>query len=223
MKRRGFVKTLIALPAAPALADQQQAPASPQIPVQPPAGGRGGGGGGRFGQGNIPKFELISTETLGEPVVRFFTPPQFAALHKLSDVLMPPMGGLPGALDCGAPEFLDFLIGSSPADRQSIYRSGLDTLNARAKKQFSKSFAELDNTQADAVIRPLLAPVPWAYDLPKDPAMRFLAEAHRDIRTATQNSREWAAAGATSGRRGGAFGGGGGGSYINPIDPIYKG
>src|SRR6185369_2896616 len=133
MKRRGFVKTLIALPAAPALADQQQAPASPRTPVQPPAGGRGGGGGGRFGQGNIPKFELISTETLGEPVVRFFAPPQFAALHKLSDVLMPPMGGLPGALDCGAPEFLDFLIGSSPADRQSIYRSGLDTLNARAK------------------------------------------------------------------------------------------
>src|SRR4029077_17088762 len=91
MKRRGFVKTLIALPAAPALADQPQAPASPQTPVQPPAGGRGGRGRGRFGQGNIPKFELTSTETLGEPVVRFFTPPQFAALHKLSDVLLPPM------------------------------------------------------------------------------------------------------------------------------------
>jgi hypothetical protein len=99
----------------------------------------------------------------------------------------------------------------------------VDTLNVRAKKQFGKSFAELDNTQADAVIRPLLAPLPWVYDLPKDPAMRFLAEAHRDIRTATQNSREWAAAGAASGRRGGAFGGGGGGSYINPIDPVYKG
>ena len=223
MKRRGFVKTLVALPAVPALADQQQAPANPQTPVQPPAGGRGGAGGGRFGQGNIPKFELTSTETLGEPVVRFFTAPQFAALRRLSDVLMPPMGGFPGALDCGAPEFLDFLIGSSPADRQSIYRNGLDTLNVRAKKQFSKSFAELDNTQADTVIRPLLAPLPWAYDLPKDPAMRFLAEAHRDIRTATQNSREWAAAGAASGRRGGAFGGGGGGSYINSIDPIYKG
>src|SRR3954452_22140013 len=131
MKRRGFVKTLIALPAAPALAEQQQQPASPQTPVvQPPAGGRGG----RFGQGNIPKFELTSTEALGDPVIRFFTPPQFAALHKLSDVLMPPMGGMPGALACGAPEFLDFLIGSSPADQQAIYRNGLDTLNTRAKK-----------------------------------------------------------------------------------------
>ena len=54
--------------------------------------------------------------------------------------------------------------------------------------------------------------------------MHFLAEAHRDIRTATQNSREWAAAGASSGRRGGgAFGGGGGGSFLNPIDPVYQG
>ena len=125
MKRRGFVKTLIALPAAPALADQQPAPASPQTPVQPAAGGRGLGG-GRFGQGNIPKFELTSTETLGEPVIHFFTPPQFAALRKLSDILLPPKSGFPGALDCGTPEFLDFLIGASPADRQAIYHNGLE-------------------------------------------------------------------------------------------------
>ena len=71
------------------------------------------------------------------------------------------------------------------------------------------------------MIRPLLAPVPWAYDLPKDPVKHFLSAAHRDIRMATQNSREWAAAAnASSGRRGG---GGGGGSYLNPIDPMYKG
>jgi hypothetical protein len=220
MKRRGFVKSLIALPAVPALAAQQQAPASPQAPAaQPPGGGRGGGA-GRFGQGNIPKFELTQTEAVGEPAQRFFSAAEFATLRKLSDVLMPPMRSFPGALDCGAPEFLDFLIGVSPTDRQVLYRSGLDALNARAKKQFSKAFAELDATQADAVIRPLLAPVPWVYDLPKDPTMRFVAEAHRDIRTATQNSREWANAGANSGRRG-VFGGGG--SYLNPIDPVYKG
>ena len=33
-------------------------------------------------------------------------------------------------------------------------------LNTRAKKQFNKSFADLDTAQADAVIRPLLVPVP---------------------------------------------------------------
>ncbi|MCX6630252.1 MAG: hypothetical protein NTW28_21750, partial [Candidatus Solibacter sp.] len=89
MKRRGFVKSLIALPAARELAAQQQAPANPQTPaVQPPGGGRGGGG-GRFGQGTLPKFELTQAEVVGEPTQRFFTAPQYAALRKLSDVLMP--------------------------------------------------------------------------------------------------------------------------------------
>ena len=218
MKRRGFVKTLIALPAAGELAAEQQAPAT-----QAPGAGRGGagrGGGGRFGQSNVPKFELTANETVGEPVQRFFTPAQFRALNKLSQTLMPPMHGMPGALECGAPEFLDFLIGASPSERQTTYRRGLDTLNAGAKKQFNKTFADLDATQVDAVIRPLLTPVPWQYDLPKDPALRFMAEAQRDIRTATLNSREYAAAAASSGRR---FGFGGGGSYLLPIDPIYKG
>jgi hypothetical protein len=212
MKRRGFVKSLMAVPAVPALAAEQQAAtppaAAPQTPARTP---------GRFGQGNIPKFELTAADAAGQPVIRFFTPSQFAALHKLSDVLMPAVRNMPGALDCGAPEFLDFLIGVSPTERQTLYRNGLDALNARAKKQAGKSFAELDSTQADAVIRPLLTPIAWAYDLPKDPTMRFMAEAHRDIRTATQNSREWANAGASSGRRSGF--GGGMGAYLNPIDP----
>ena len=224
MKRRGFVKTLVALPAASELAAQQaaqQQTANPQAPATPAVGGRGGGaGGGRFGQNNIPKFEVTQADAIGDPTQRFFTPAQFGALRKLSEILMPPMRGLPGALECGAPEFLDFLIGASPADRQGSYRRGLDTLNASAKKQFNKNFSDLDATQADAIIRPLLTPVPWQYDLPKDPSQRFIAEAHRDIRTATQNSREYAATGAASGRRGGF---GGGGSFILPIDPIYKG
>jgi hypothetical protein len=186
----------------------------------PPAGGRGGGRG--FAQQSIPKLENAPADTIGEPVQRFFTPAQYGALRKLCETLVPPMRGNPGAVDCAVPEFLDFLLGVSPADRQKLYRSGLDTLNARAKKQFNKSFAECDGAQADAVIRPLLAPVPWLYDPPKDSAVHFVTAAHRDIRTATQNSREWANAAAASGRRGGGFGGGGG-QYVNPIDPIYRG
>ena len=88
-------------------------------------------------------------------------------------------------------------------------------------KQYNKSFAELDITQADGIVRPLLAPTPWVYDAPKDPGVHFMTSAHRDIRTAAQNSQRWAEAGAGSGRRG-VFGGGAG-SYLNPIDPIYKG
>ena len=162
---------------------------------------------------------MTSTEAVGEPTIRFFTPSQFAALHKLSEVLMPPMRGMPGALECGAPEFLDFLIGASPADRQDALSQRPGYVERAAPRSSSANrLPSWTPTQADAVIRPLLAPVPWAYDLPKDPAMHFIAEAHRDIRTATQNSREWASAGAASGRRSGF---GGGGSYMNPDRSRY--
>jgi hypothetical protein len=221
MKRRRFFKTLAALPAAPALLAQAQSPTpqAPQTPAAqpPPTGGRGGGG--RFGAANTPTFEDTSPELVAEAEPRFFTPAQFAALRRLSALLMPPLSGSPGALECGAPEFLDFLIGASLPDRQKLYRGGLDTLNAKAKKSFNKAFADLSDADADAVIRPLLVPVAWVQEPPKDPTVQFAVEAHRDIRTATQNSREWANAAAASGRR---RGGGGGGSYLNPIDPIYR-
>jgi hypothetical protein len=221
MQRRRFFKAMAALPAAPALLSQTQSTA-PQIPTgmapasQPPAGGRGGG---RGSAANIPTFDETSPELVADAEPRFFTPAQYSALRRLSALLMPPLNGNPGALECAVPEFLDFLIGVSLPDRQKLYRDGLDTLNARAKKSFDKAFAGLSDADADTVIRPLLAPVPWVYDPPKDPAVRFITEAHRDIRTAAQNSRAWAnASGPSGGRR---FGGGG--TYLNPIDPVYPG
>lgn len=216
MKRRRFFKTLAALPAAPALMSQAQSPVPPTPAATAPAGGRGAGG-GRFGGAASPAFEETSPELVADAEPRFFTPAQFSALRKLSALFMPPMGGSPGALECGSPEFLDFLIGASLPDRQKLYRTGLDALNAKAKKSFNKSFADLTDAEADSVIRPWLTPVAWVQDAPKDPSVQFITEAHRDIRTATQNSREWATAGSASGRRRG-----GGGSYLNPIDPISR-
>jgi hypothetical protein len=200
MKRRRFFKTIAALPAAPALI--AETPSS-----QAPAGGGT----------NIPAFPQTSPEQIGGAVPRFFTPEQYAALRRLSALFMPPLDGNPGAIECQAPEFLDFLIGAELPERQKLYRSGLDMLNATAKKKFNKSFAALDDADAGSVVRPLLKPVAWEYDPPKDPAEHFIAQARRDIRTATQNSREWATAGASSGRR--RFGGAG--VYVTPIDPVY--
>ncbi len=220
MKRRRFFKTVAALPAAQALIAQTPVPQPPaaQNPVTPaPAAGRGGRG-GRAGGANIPLFEETTQELVAVAEPSFFTPTQYSALHRLCALLQPPLGGSPGAIECEAPEFLDFLVGASLPDRQKLYRDGLDTLNANAKKKFKKSFSELNDADADAVVRPLLTPIAWAYDLPKDPSLHFIAEARRDIRTATQNSRTWATGGASSGRP--RFGGGG--NYINPIDPIYK-
>jgi hypothetical protein len=203
MKRRRFFKTIAALPAAPALIAQT---APPQAPAA------------RGNASNIPAFQETSPELVADPEPKFFTPPQFAALRRLSALFMPPLDGNPDALQCQTPEFLDFLIGAELPERQKLYRDGLDTLNANAKKKFKKAFADLNDADADAIVRPLLKPVAWEYDPPRDPAEHFIAQARRDIRTATQNSREWATAGIQSGRR--RFGGAG--MYLMPIDPIYR-
>lgn len=216
MKRRRFVTGLIAAPAAaPALLAQQTAPAPPATAPQPLGGpAPGGRGAGAAPAAQDIKVDVVSPDNVAEPETRFFTAPQFSALRKLSDLLMPAIRGNPGALDAAAPEFLDFLIGVSPTDRQALYRNGLDALNTRTRKQFNKNFADLDAAQCDVIIKPLLVPVPWTHELPKDPLQHFMASAHDDVRTATRNSREWNTSG---GRRGGSQ------LFWNSVDPMYKG
>ncbi len=193
MKRRRFFKALAAVPAGSALLAQQPAvnQSAPGVPLNPT---RGAQPPGNAAPEDLPKLEPTVPDDAADATQRFFSAPQFAALQKLSDLIMPAMSGSPGALAAGAPEFLDFLIGDSNADRQHIYRTGLDGLNAQAKKQFSKAFGDLDTTQAASLLTPLKQP--WTYEEPADPVARLLRVAKIDIRTATLNSRE-----AGSGRR----------------------
>jgi hypothetical protein len=167
MKRRHFVQGLAALPAVPSLIAQQPARIV----------------------GEVPKVEVIAADAAGDMTPVFFSAPQLAALRRLSDLIVPAINGTPGALEAHAPEFLDFLIGDSPADRQQLYRSGLDALNHQASKQFGKGFADLDAPQAGKVLAPLGDP--WTYVPPSDPLAAFLRVAKADILTATVNSEEW--------------------------------
>jgi hypothetical protein len=194
MKRRRFIQTLAATPAA----------ALP-LSAEPPAVNAASP------QEDAPKYELSTADAVADGVPRFFSAEQMAALRKLSDLLMPALNGMPGALACGAPEFLDFLIGKSPADRKRLYAGGLDALNAQARRRFGKGFADLDEAQAAELLAPLRQP--WTYNPPTDPFARFLREAKQDVRAATMNSREYIAASSTGGRRGG-----GTGQYWYPID-----
>jgi hypothetical protein len=171
MRRRRFTQSLLAVPTAAAL------PTASAL----------------WGQ-EIPKIEFAVPDVGAEPVPHFFPPPQMSALRRLSDLILPAINGTPGALDARAPEFLDFLIGQSPADRKQLYRAGLDALNSGARTKYSKSFAELDATQADAILAPLRER--WTNsrnDAPADPLSAFLRAAKADIMTATINSREWIA------------------------------
>jgi hypothetical protein len=180
MKRRLFVQTLTALPAATSLAAQQ--PAAPVTPANRAAAAD-----------DVPKLDVAVGEAVADPAPRFFTPAQFGALRRVSDLLAPAAGNSPGALAAGAPEFLDFLIGASGPDRQTVYKAGLDGLNTQATRRFNKPFADLDNPPAESLLAPLRQP--WTYDEPADPVARFLRVAKADVRTATLNSRLAAGAG----------------------------
>lgn len=194
MKRRRFIQTLAA---APAIA----VPASLETTTQAQTGATQ----------ETPKLETASLDAAAETTPKYFSAAQFAALKKLSNIILPPLNGMPGALDAGAPEFLDFHISKSPADRQQIYKGGLDTLNAQATKRFGKAFAEATDAQAAELLAPLKQP--WTYEPPADPFARFLRDAKQDIRNATMNSREYTAASSSGGRRGGGLG-----QYWYPID-----
>jgi Gluconate 2-dehydrogenase subunit 3 len=189
--------------ASTALGQQAPSPpaatAAPGTPAAPPARG-----GSPFGRGmrefKAPPVTTVVPDAIATPDLGFFSDSQMAALRRLGDLLMPPLNGYPGALQAEAPEFLDFLVSASPDDRQLLYRQGLDRLNAEAKKQFGKAFADLDAEQADKIVRPAL--LAWMTDHPPaEPFPHFIAIAHENIRTATMNSKAWSVAAASLGER----------------------
>jgi hypothetical protein len=169
-----------------------------------------------MGQFKAPPVTSVVPDAIAAPDLHFFSESQIAALRRLGDLLMPPLTGYPGALQAQAPEFIDFLVSASYPEMQSLYRQGLDHLNAEAKKRFGKTFAELNAGQADKIVRPGL--VPWMRDhLPAEPFQRFIAVAHEDIRTATMNSEAWNVAAVSSGERAPGVG-----MFWRPIDPDPK-
>jgi hypothetical protein len=180
MRRRRWIQTVLAAPAVAALPAAAEAE-----PQQPPPTSRD----------EFAKIETApSAERTGEPLHQFFSKSEYAALERLSNAILPPLNGKPGAIDAGVPSFLDFLISQSPAARQKLYRDGLAHLNS------GKPLGEL--------LQPLSEP--WTHQSPADPFLRFLREAKDDILAAAFNSREWIEA--RTNRRGGA------GTYYLTVD-----
>ena len=142
MRRRDFVKAMVAASvSAPAILGQQApAPAALVAPSAPPPAPPPAAPGpvpwmhGLMEVKPLPMTALVP-DAVAQTNAHFFTDRQMATLRRLSEILLPPIKGYPGALDVGTPEFLDFLIGASPVDRRQMYQSGLDRLDAEAKQQ----------------------------------------------------------------------------------------
>ena len=159
----------------------------------------------------IPKLATSNAEAVGDAVARYFSAPQMAALRRLGDLVVPAASNHPGAREAKAAEFLDFLLSQSPADRQSLYRAGLDRLQGESQRRFGAPFEKITAQQADTVLAPMHAA--WTYAAPADPFALFLREAKEDLLEATVNSREYAEAQAAAGRRGTGIG-----TYWYPVE-----
>ncbi|MBI3666018.1 MAG: gluconate 2-dehydrogenase subunit 3 family protein [Acidobacteria bacterium] len=204
MKRRDALKSMVALGAAVSsperLFPQQPAPrTAPPAPTPVPE------------EADASALPLTLLEDVAESPLHFFTLTEMAAFRRLAEVLAP-RTRTPGALEAGAPGFLDFLLSRSDPRRQALYRQGLARLEAESRQQFHKPFAELGYSQID----PLLAPLrqPWTARPTPDALADFLRAAKEDLLRATVNSRQWAA---TEGRRRGAISGSGG-TYWYPVE-----
>lgn len=205
MQRRDFVKAMIAATAtAKAATGQQTAP--PVVQKLPPAAPKAPGpvpwSRGLLDVKPLPMTPLVP-DAVAETNTHFFIDTQMATLRRLGEIFMPPgkgsLKGYPSAIEAAAPEFLDFLIGSSPADRKQMYQSGLDRLETEAKEKFGISFAHASAAQADQLIRPWLRA--WMNEHPPtEEHALFINIAHMDFRTATINSQAWADAARAAGK-----------------------
>src|SRR5215510_6001905 len=129
MLRRGFVRAIVSVIVAPrVMLSQQTGKSAPPPPAPVP-----------WTLGLNPETPLPHTEvadTVTETEQRFFTALQMATLVRLCDVLLPPLGSRPGAVQAETPLFLDFLIGSSPTARRKVYIDGLNWLDTESQSRY---------------------------------------------------------------------------------------
>lgn len=146
--------------------------------------------------------KLTPMEVVANGTVRFFTPAEFQTFRRFGDLMMPEVESEPGASTARAPEFLDFLLSQSPAEIQSLYRSGVRELDRKSMTRYKQPFVKLKDEEAALVVAPLNEP--WTWKGPTDSFAQFLQAGKLAFWSATTNSREWAEA--QSDRRRGAAG-----------------
>lgn len=178
MKRRTIFKSLVGAPVLAPLATAQAPVADDAV-----------------------KIEATPADAVADPRHKFFTPQQYATLARLCDLLGPAYNGKPSAKEAEVPQFLDFLLSQSPADRQLLYTQGLNQLDIDARGRRAKAFAELGDADAAELLAPLRAK--WTWKAPGEPLARFLREAKSDVLRATMSSKVYAAAAAGSRRAAG--------------------
>lgn len=186
MKRRSLLRTMVAMPgmasalAAGAVQKDVTAARDKGLPAGPPLVPPGGG--------ETPTIPVMPAAQLADDVIGTFGPEQMRTLSKLGELLAPAWNGNPGAGECGAAEFLDFLVACSGHSRIELYKNGLDDLNRQSQQKFGIDFDSITSQQAVAILAPLREPWTYANAASRDDVKEFLVAAKGDFLRATVNS-----------------------------------
>lgn len=95
--------------------------------------------------------EIKSLDTNGNYTPKALTAHEYQTLRKLADLIIPADEHSKGALDGGAPEFIDFLC-SRNEDLLQIYTGGLAWMDDTMLKRAGKNFLEAPAQQQTALL-----------------------------------------------------------------------
>ena len=99
-------------------------------------------------------FARIQT-TQAPPSLTFLTAAEYAAVDLLAETIIPADEQSPGARGARVADYIDLLLGESPADVQQRWRDGLVGLDSAARSRQQRPFSELSAAEATAVLTDL--------------------------------------------------------------------
>ena len=89
--------------------------------------------------------------TKGEYKPKCFTSHEYATLRRLAELVVPPDEHSQGALEAGAPEFID-LLSSGNEELAAIYTGGMAWLDDQMKRRYQSSFVDAPMAQQTAML-----------------------------------------------------------------------
>lgn len=102
-----------------------------------------------------------------------FSASQWALLARLTDLIIPSCSECGGALEAGAPQFIDLVVTDMPRYR-TMFRGGLAWLDATCTERFNRPFMECDVAEQHVILCGLSAQQPDPIDQPGVAFFRLL-------------------------------------------------
>jgi gluconate 2-dehydrogenase subunit 3-like protein len=109
---------------------------------------------------------------------KLFNAHQYATLAVVCDAIIPPDGHSGGAVQAGAPEFIDLLTSENKAYQATLVR-GLDWLDAYCNKAFGKALIDCDAAQRKQVLDLIAFRKSAVEDSSMGPGVEFFAFTRR--------------------------------------------